>query len=74
MEVRMGQEVLFSILPRNNFIPSDLVYNRRVSRADKTSCRSSLNEDNSGADEDKFASESGEKNRETMGNQIDERA
>ena len=52
----MGQEVLFSILPRNNFTPSDLVYNRRVSRADKTSCRSSLNEDDIIADE-KLAAE-----------------
>lgn len=68
----MGQEVLFSILPRNNFTPSDLVYNRRVSRADKTSCRSSLNEDDSSADE-KLASEHGEKKGGALGKRIDDR-
>lgn len=74
----MGQEVLFSILPRNNFTPADLVYNRRVGRADRTSCRSFLNEDDSRADDDKLTSKNEEKNKKSLvsrfGSRIDEQA
>lgn len=36
----MGQDFLYSIMPRLNFTPSQLAYNRRVSKSDRSQTRS----------------------------------
>lgn len=36
----MGQDFLYSIMPRINFTPSQLAYNRRVSKSDRSQTRS----------------------------------
>ncbi len=41
----MGQDLLYSVMPRLNFVPSQLAYNRRVSKSDRTQTRSKYNED-----------------------------
>ncbi len=36
----MGQDFLYSIMPRINLTPSQLAYNRRVSKSDRSQTRS----------------------------------
>lgn len=35
----MGQEMIYTVMPRINFTPSQLAYNRRVSKSDRSQCR-----------------------------------
>ena len=35
----MGQEFIYTVMPRINFTPSQLAYHRRVSKSDRSFCR-----------------------------------
>ena len=35
----MGQDLLYAVMPRINFTPSQLAYNRRVSKSDRSQTR-----------------------------------
>ena len=41
----MGQDLLYSVMPRVNFTPSQLAYNRRVSKSDRSQTRTKYDDD-----------------------------
>lgn len=41
----MGQDLLYSVIPRLNFTPSQLAYNRRVSKSDRSQTRAKYDDD-----------------------------
>lgn len=47
----MGQDLLYSVMPRINFSPSQLAYNRRVSKSDRSQTRSKYDDEH----EDSFS-------------------
>lgn len=44
----MGQELLYVVMPRINFTPSQLAYNRRVAKSDRSQCRNYDDEEHEG--------------------------
>lgn len=44
----MGQELLYVVMPRINFTPSQLAYNRRVAKSDRSQCRNYDEEEREG--------------------------